>query len=74
MQKQYEVIDFPKLSKEQLKMLENLDKMADKDIDTSDTPEATGQGGFYYIQSLKITQTQIYTEIDTDLLDRLKNS
>ncbi len=60
MQKQYEVTDFPKLSKEQLKMLENLDKMTDKDIDTSDTPEATEKGGFYYIQSLKINLKSFY--------------
>lgn len=72
MPKLYKPIDFPPLTDDELKVLENLSNLKDEDIDTSDCPEAKGNGGFYYIQSLKMPQTKIYTSVDTDLLDWLK--
>lgn len=72
-QRPYEVIDFPPLTKEQNTMLEDLSKVPDSEIDTSDIPECSGNGGFYYIQSLKMPQTRILTVIDNDTLAWLKN-
>lgn len=54
-------------------MLEDLSKVPDSEIDTSDIPECSGKGGFYYIQSLKMPQTRILTVIDNDTLAWLKN-
>ncbi len=51
MQKPYKDIDFPPLSEEQIEMLKKLDDLPNDEIDTSEIPEATGNGGFYYIQS-----------------------
>lgn len=72
-QRPYEVIDFPPLTEEQNTMLEDLSKVPDSEIDTSDIPECSGNGGFYYIQSLKMPQTRILTVIDNDTLAWLKN-
>lgn len=71
-QRPYAAIDFPPLTEEQKTMLENLSKIPDSEIDTSDIPECSGNGGFYYIQSLKMPQTKIYTAIDDDTLAWLK--
>ena len=68
MQRPYAAIDFPPLTKEQNEILENLSKVPDSEIDTSDIPECSGNGGFYYIQSLRMPQT-----IDNDTLAWLKN-
>jgi uncharacterized protein (DUF4415 family) len=34
--------------------------------------ECTGNGGFYYIQSLKMPKTNVHTKIDNDNLEWLK--
>lgn len=73
MQRPYEAIDFPPLTKEQEAVLDNLSKIPDSEIDTSDIPECSGNGGFYYIRSLKMPQTKIYTPVDDDTLAWLKN-
>ena len=73
MQRPYAAIDFPPLTKEQNEILENLSKVPDSEIDTSDIPECSGNGGFYYIQSLRMPQTKILTGIDNDTLAWLKN-
>jgi uncharacterized protein (DUF4415 family) len=72
MQRPYKAVDFPPLSDEQKRTLENIDKLKDSEIDTSDSPECSGNGGFYYIQSLKMPQTKIYTAVDNDNLEWLK--
>lgn len=51
-QRPYVAIDFPPLTEKQSEMLENLSKVPGSEIDTSDIPECSGNGGFYYIQSL----------------------
>ena len=71
-QRQYSVIDFPPLTDEQKAELETLRAMPDSEIDTSDIPECTGNGGFYYIQSLKMPQTDVHAKIDNDTLAWLK--
>lgn len=71
-QRLYKVIDFPPLTDEQKNELLELEKMSDDDIDLSDLPESTGNGGFYYIQSLKMPKTAIHTKIDNDNLAWLK--
>ena len=73
MQKQYAAIDFPPLTKEQEVMLENLSKTPYSEIDLTSAPECSGNGGFYYIQSLKMPQTRIHTAIDDDTLAWLKH-
>ena len=70
-QKQYEVIDFPPLTDAQKSMLNNLSKIPDSEIDTSDIPECSENGGFYYIQSLRMPQTNVYTAVDNDTLEWL---
>lgn len=72
MQRNYKVINFPPLTEEQKSMLDNLSKKTDLDIDTSDISEAVGNGGFYYVNSLKIPKTDIHTKIDNDILEVLK--
>lgn len=72
-QRKYKVIDFPPLTDEQRKELENLDNMNESEIDYSDIPESTSDnGGFYYIQSLKMPKTNVHTKIDNDNLEWLK--
>lgn len=74
-QKTYRYIDFPPLTKEQEKELEKLKNMKDEDIDTSETGEFQDNGGFYYyVNSLKVPQSKIYTNIDNDNLDWLKRA
>ena len=68
----YVAIDFPPLTAEQNAVLDKMDKIPDSEIDTSDSPECSGNGGFYYIQSLKVPQTKIYTAVDNDTLAWLK--
>jgi uncharacterized protein (DUF4415 family) len=38
----------------------------------TDMSECTGNGGFYYIQSLKMPKTDVHTKIDNDNLEWLK--
>ena len=66
MQREYKVIDFPPLTDEERTTLEKLDKTSDSEIDFSDIPPSkpTVNGGFYYIQSLKMPKTDIHTKID----------
>lgn len=71
-QRLYKVIDFPPLTDEQKKELENLQNTAESDINLSYLPEANGDGSFYYIQSLKMPKTAIHTKIDNDNLAWLK--
>lgn len=72
-QRLYEAIDFPPLSEEQKAEIEALKAMPESEIDTSDIPESTGDGSFYYIQSLKMPQTDIHAKIDNDTLAWLKS-
>jgi uncharacterized protein (DUF4415 family) len=72
-QRLYSAIDFPPLTEEQRKELEVLKNMPNEEIDTSDISICTGNGGFYYYQSLKIPQTDIHTKIDNDTLEWLKS-
>ena len=72
MQKQYEIIDFPPLSESEKKQIANLKNLRDNDIDTSDIPEQTGDGQFYYFSSLKMAKKDIHTKIDIDNLEWLK--
>ena len=52
-QRTYEHIEFPPLTDEQRKELEELRKMKDNEIDMSDIPEVDASGQFYYYQTLK---------------------
>lgn len=76
MQSEYKVIDFPPLTDEEKTTLENLDKVPDSEIDCSEIPPSAqnANGGFYYIQSLKMPKTGIHTMIDNDTLDWLKQA
>ena len=76
MQREYKVIDFPPLTDEERTTLEKLDKTPDSEIDFSDIPPSkpTANGGFYYIQSLKMPKTDIHTKIDNDNLAWLKQA
>lgn len=73
-QRTYKTIDFPPLTYEQKKEIEALQEMNEDEIDTSDIPEAKGDGGFYYIHSLKVPKTDIHTKIDNDTLEWLKKA
>ena len=53
-------------------MIDNLMKKTDSDIDTGDISEASGNGGFYYVENLKMPKKDIHTKIDTDILEILK--
>ena len=53
-QRPYKTIDLPPLTDKQKRTLEEIDKLKNSEIDTSDSPECRENGGFYYIQSLKI--------------------
>lgn len=76
MQREYKVIDFPPLTDEERATLERLDKMPDNEIDFSDISPSVpdGNGGFYYIQALKMPKTDIHTKIDNDNLAWLKQA
>lgn len=76
MQREYKVIDFPPLTDEERATLEKQDKTPDSEIDFSDIPPSkpTANGGFYYIQSLKMPKTNIHTKIDNDNLAWLKQA
>lgn len=74
MQRTYKMIDFPPLTDEQKKELEFIKNQKEEDIDLSDIPEATGEGGFYYFNSLKLKKTDIHTKIDNDNLEWLKKA
>lgn len=63
----YEKIDFPPLTEEQIKELENLKNMKDEDIDFSDIPKMTKKdfekGQFYYkhpIATVDFSKVDIY--------------
>lgn len=73
-QRTYKMIDFPPLTDEQKKELEFIKNQKDEDIDLTDIPEATGNGGFYYFNSLKLPKTDIHTKIDNDTLEWLKKA
>lgn len=75
-QREYRVVDFPPLTDEERATLERLDKMPDSEIDFSDIPPSNpnGNGGFYYIQALKMPKTDIHTKIDNDTLAWLKQA
>ena len=75
-QREYKVIDFPPLTEEEKETLERLAKMPDSDINFSDIPPSkpNANGGFYYIQSLKMPKTDIHTKIDNDTLAWLKQA
>ncbi len=72
MQKPYEAINFPPLTAKQKSVLEKLSNLPDDKLNLTDAPEASGNGGFYYIHSLKMPQTKIYTAVDNDTLEWLK--
>lgn len=72
MQRTYQMIDFPPLTKEQKKELQALNSMSDDEINYSDIPPQEGKGQFYYVSSLKIPQKDIHTKIDKDNLEWLK--
>lgn len=73
-QRTYKTIDFPPLTDEQKKELEFIKNQKEEDIDLSDISEATGNGGFYYFNSLKLPKTDIHTKIDNDNLEWLKKA
>ena len=75
-QREYKVIDFPLLTDEERATLERLDKTPDSEIDFSEIPPSNpnGNGGFYYIQALKIPKTDVHTKIDVDTLAWLKQA
>lgn len=72
MQESYKMIDFPPINEEQNKELLFLENMKENEIDTSDVPEQTGEGYFYYYNSLKMPKQDIHTKIDVDNLEWLK--
>lgn len=74
MQRNYKGIDFPQLTSKQSAIIETLKNLPDEKIDLSDISECDGTGGFYYFQSLKLPQTKIYTAIDNDNLEWLKQN
>ena len=75
-QREYKVIDFPPLTDEERATLERLDKIPDSKINFSDIPASkpNSNGGFYYIQALKMPKTDIHTKIDNDNLAWLKQA
>ena len=76
MQREYRAIDFPPLTKEETETLERLEALPDSKINFSDIPPSApdSNGGFYYIQSLKMPKTDIHTKIDNDNLEWLKKA
>ena len=71
----YETIDFPPLTEEQRKELEQLKAMDESDIDCSDIPEKLETPILsYYFHSLKMPKTDIHTKIDNDTLAWLKQA
>jgi len=70
--KEYNMIDLPPLTEDQKKELALLEQMTEEEIDLSDIPEQTGDGQFYYYQSLRIPKQDIHTKIDVDNLEWLK--
>ena len=76
MQKEYKVIDFPPLTDEEREVLEDLKRMPDSEINYSDIPPSKpeSEGGFYYIQSLKMPKTDVHMKIDNDTLAWLKKA
>ena len=68
----YKAIDFPPLTEEEKASLERLKNLPDSEIDLSDCPEVSGNGGFYYIQPVKMPKTDVHTKIDNDNLEWLK--
>ena len=73
MQREYKVIDFPPLTAEEKATLERLDKLPDSEINFSDIPPSTPEnnGGFYYIQALKMPKTAPFwlTLLNLDAID-----
>lgn len=75
-QREYKVIDFPPLTEEEKAVLREMASRPESEIDFSDIPESSPgcNGGFYYIQSLKMPKTDIHTKIDNDNLAWLKQA
>lgn len=75
-QREYGVIDFPPLTDEEKATLEQLEKTPDSEINFADIPPSApnGNGGFYYIQALKMPKTDIHIKIDNDNLAWLKQA
>lgn len=75
--KKYKVNKLPPLSDVQLKEIDELIEIEDKEIDLSDIPELTSQqiekGHFAYVDSLKMDKIGIHIMIDKDNLDWLKS-
>ena len=76
MQREYKVIDFPPLTAEEKATLEEMASRPASEINCDDIPDSkpTANGGFYYIQSLKMPKTDIHTKIDNDNLAWLKQA
>ena len=73
-QRPYKAIDLPPLTDKQKRTLEEIDKLKNSEIDTSDSPECRGNGGFYYIQSLKIERiTELRKNIDFSDIPEIKD-
>ena len=72
----YEHIDFPPLTDEQKKELEELDAMSDDEIDFSDIPpsEPNSNGGFYYKQNSEMPKTTLRALIDNDMIVWLQSA
>ena len=75
-QREYKVIDFPPLTAEEKATLEEMASRPASEINCDDIPDSkpTANGGFYYIQSLKMPKTDIHTKIDNDNLAWLKQA
>lgn len=52
--KTYKAIDLLPLTDEQKRTLDEIDKLKDSELDTSDSPECSGNGGFYYVQKISV--------------------
>lgn len=76
MPREYRVIDFPPLTEEEKAELNEMASRPASEINLSDIPDSkpNANGGFYYIQSLKMPKTDIHTKIDNDTLAWLKQA
>ena len=73
-QRPYKTIDLPPLTDKQKRTLEEIDKLKNSEIDTSDSPECRENGGFYYIQSLKIERIkELRKNIDSSDIPEIKD-
>ena len=74
MQREYNAIDFPPLTEEEKADLKEMASCPESEINLLDIPDSKpdSNGGFHYIQSLKIPKTAIHTKVDSDNLEWLK--